>query len=81
MEFKNKVTGEIVKANCYAERFAYSHNSNFELVNPKKDNKPKEDSKPKTSDKPKIDKTNDENKGAEPKTGDEVIKDLLKDKN
>lgn len=30
--FRNKETGEIVKANGYAELFAFSHNSNYEKI-------------------------------------------------
>ena len=32
MRFKNKRTNQIVRANNYAELFAFSHNSNYEKV-------------------------------------------------
>lgn len=32
MKFKNKRTNQIVRANNYAELFAFSHNSNYEKV-------------------------------------------------
>ncbi len=52
-KFRNKVTDEIVEANSFTELFAFSHNSNYELVETKED-KPKANSKNKTKeDKPK----------------------------
>jgi len=42
MKFKNKYTNEVVEAKGYTQEFAYSHNSNYELVDtkdPKKMNK------------------------------------------
>lgn len=32
MKFRNKITKVVVEAKTYAEKFAYSHNSNFEEV-------------------------------------------------
>ena len=32
MKFKNKITKEVIVANNYALKFAYSHNSNWEKV-------------------------------------------------
>lgn len=32
MKYKNKLTNEEVIANTYAENYAYSNNSNYELV-------------------------------------------------
>lgn len=40
MTFRNIITNEKVKANTYAEKFAFSHNSNYELIE-----EPKEDKK------------------------------------
>jgi len=59
MKFKNKETGEIVKAKEYAEIFAYSHNSNWEQV--------KENERP-NRDKNKEEKTPEDK---EPEKGDE----------
>ena len=55
MTFRDKRTDELIEANSYAERFAFSHNSNYELVEIVKEAKPKED-KTKQKAKPKEDK-------------------------
>lgn len=44
MKFKNKKTGEIVKANDFTMSFAYSHNSNYEKVEEEKIKKSEEQS-------------------------------------
>ena len=50
-KFRNKVTNEIVEANSFTELFAFSHNSNYELVTESKEEKPKAISKKKTESK------------------------------
>ncbi len=55
MTFRDKRNNELIEANSYAEWFAFSHNSNYELVEIVKEAKPKEDKK-KKKDKPKEDK-------------------------
>ena len=47
-KFRNKVTNEIVEANSFTELFAFSHNSNYELVTESKEEKPKANSKKKS---------------------------------
>lgn len=37
MKFKNKINQEVVEANTYTQVFAYSHNSNWEKVEAKKE--------------------------------------------
>lgn len=32
MQFKDKKTGKIIEAKNYTQKFAYSHNSNYEVV-------------------------------------------------
>lgn len=56
MTFRDKRTNEVVEANSYAEKFAFSHNSNYEVVTEPKEDKPKTNSKKKTE--PKEDTTN-----------------------
>lgn len=47
-KFRNKNTDEFVEANSFTELFAFSHNSNYELVTETKEEKPKANSKKKT---------------------------------
>ncbi len=55
MKFKNKYTNEIVEASNNVELFAFSHNSNYEIVEVTKEEKPKADTKKKKEEKPKAD--------------------------
>lgn len=48
MTFRDKRTGEEIKANTYALVFAFSHNSHYELVEETKEEKPSPKSKAKT---------------------------------
>lgn len=57
MKFKNKYANEIVEASNNVELFAFSHNSNYELVEVTKEEKPKADTKKKKEEKPKTEDT------------------------
>lgn len=59
MTFRDKRTGEEIKANTYALVFAFSHNSHYELIEETKEEKPKANSKDKTKTKEEKPKDNE----------------------